>query len=100
MALCARKPTACAKTLRPWGCRPTSKTPRTMRLWAAEVARRAARLATIEAARRRLEARAKADAEAERQRRAEVEAARQRLGSPRRGKAPPPGDEAPDDKAQ
>src|SRR5215831_13714921 len=66
----------------------------------AELARRAARLATIEAAMRRLEARAKADAEAERQRRAEVAAARQRLGSPRRGKAPQPGDEAPDDKAQ
>jgi hypothetical protein len=66
----------------------------------AEVARRADRLATIEAAMRRLEARAQADAEAERQRRAEVEAERQRLGIPRRGKAPQPVDEAPDDKAQ
>ena len=56
----------------------------------AELARRAARLATIEAAMRRLEARAKADAEAE----------RQRLGSPRRGKAPTPVDATPDDKAQ
>src|SRR5437016_8972221 len=56
----------------------------------AELARRTDRLATIEAAMRRLEARAKADAEAE----------RQRLGIPRRGKAPKPVDEAPDDKAQ
>jgi Transposase DDE domain len=57
-------------------------------------------LATIEAAMRRLEGRAKADADAERQRRAAVEAERQRLGTPRRGKAPRPGDETPDDKAQ
>src|SRR5499425_2199285 len=66
----------------------------------AELARREARLATIEAAMRRLEARAKADAEAERQRRADAEAERQRLGSPRRGKAPKPVQETPDDKAQ
>src|SRR5262244_41073 len=66
----------------------------------AELARRAARLATSEAAMRRLETRAKADADAERQRRAEVEAERQRLGTSRRGKAPQPVDEAPDDKAQ
>lgn len=66
----------------------------------AELARREDRLATIEAAMRRLEARAKADAEAERQRRAEVDAERQRLGTPRRGKAPNPVDETPDDKAQ
>ena len=66
----------------------------------AELARREDRLATIEAAMRRLEARAKADAEVERQRRAEVEAERQRLGTPRRGKAPKPVDETPDDKAQ
>jgi len=66
----------------------------------AELARHEDRLATIEAARRRLEARAKADAEAERQRRAEADAERQRLGSPRRGKAPKPVDETPDDKAQ
>src|SRR5215510_670474 len=39
----------------------------------AELTRREERLATIEAAMHRLEARAKADAEAERQRRAEVE---------------------------
>jgi transposase len=66
----------------------------------AELARREDRLATIEAAMRRLEVRATADAEAERQRRAEVEAARQRLGTPRRGKAPQPVDETPADKAQ
>src|SRR5438552_18282465 len=66
----------------------------------AELARRADRLATIEAAMGRLEARAKADAETERQRRAEVEAERQRLGTPRRGQAPRPVDETPDDKAQ
>jgi hypothetical protein len=66
----------------------------------AELARRADRLATIEAAMCRLEARAKADADAERQRRAEVEAERQRLGNSRRGKAPKPVDETPDDKAQ
>ena len=66
----------------------------------AERARRADRLATIEAAMHRREVRAKADAEAERPRRAEVEAERQRLGPPRRGKAPRPVDAAPDDKAQ
>jgi transposase len=66
----------------------------------AELARREDRLATIEAAMRHLEARAKAEADAERQRRAEVEAERQRLGRPRRGKAPKPVDETPDDKAQ
>jgi transposase len=66
----------------------------------AALARRTDRLATIEAARRRLEARAKAAAEAERQRRAEGDAERQRLGRRRRGKAPKPVDETPDDKAQ
>src|SRR5262245_35969311 len=68
----------------------------------AELARRADRLATIEAAMRRLEARAKAAADAERQRRAdaEAEAERQRTGTTRRGKAPQPVDETPDDKAQ
>src|SRR5712691_1367471 len=44
----------------------------------AELARREDRLATIEAAMRRLEARAKAEADTERQRRAEAEAERQR----------------------
>jgi hypothetical protein len=52
------------------------------------LARRADRLATIEAARQRLEARAKAAADAERQRRAEAEAARERTGKQRRGQAP------------
>ena len=46
----------------------------------AELARREDRLARIEAAMRRLEAQAKAEAEAERQRRAEAEAERQRTG--------------------
>lgn len=54
----------------------------------AELARREDRLATIEAAMQRLEARAKAEAEAERQRRAEAEAERQRTGKKRRGKTP------------
>ena len=49
---------------------------------------------------RRLEARAQAEAEAERQRRAEAEAERKRTGTTRRGKAPPPVDETPEDKAQ
>jgi transposase len=66
----------------------------------AELARREARLATIEAAMQRLEARAKADAEAERQQRAAAEAARQRRGTKRRGKVPTPVQETPDDKAQ
>jgi len=66
----------------------------------AELGRRADRLATIEAAMRRLEARAKAEADAKRQRRAEAEAARQRTGAKRRGKAPQPVNETPDDKAQ
>src|SRR5262247_3430842 len=51
----------------------------------AELARREDRLATIEAAMQRLEARAKAAAEAERQRRAAAEAERQRTGTKRRG---------------
>jgi len=66
----------------------------------AELARREARLATLEAAMPRLEARAKAAAEAARQRRAEAEADRKRPGAPRRGKVPKPVDESPDDKAQ
>ena len=66
----------------------------------AELARREDRLATIEAAMQRLEARAKAEAEAERQRRAEAEAERQRTGKKRRGKPPKPVDETPADKAQ
>ena len=66
----------------------------------AELARREERLVKIEAAMRRLEAQAKAEAEAERQRRADAEAERQRTGTPRRGKAPQPVGDAPDDKAQ
>jgi len=66
----------------------------------AELARREDRLATIEAAMQRLEARAKAEAEAERQRRAEAETERQRTGKKRRGRAPKAVDETPDDKAQ
>jgi transposase len=66
----------------------------------AELARREDRLAKIEAAMRRLEAQAKAEAAAERQRRAEAEAERQRTGKQRRGKAPQPVEETPDDKAQ
>jgi transposase len=66
----------------------------------AELVRREDRLARIEAAMRRLEARAKAEAAAERQRRAEAEAERQRTGKKRRGKAPTPVEDSPDDKAQ
>jgi transposase len=66
----------------------------------AELARREDRMATIEAAMQRLEARAKADAEAERQRRAEAEAERERTGKTRRGRAPKEVDETPVDKAQ
>ena len=66
----------------------------------AELARREDRLATIEAAMQRLEARAKADAEAERQRRADAEAERQRTGTKRRGRAPKEVDETPEDTAQ
>ena len=66
----------------------------------AELVCRADRLATIAAARQRLEARAKAEAEAERQRRAEAEAARQRTGKTRRGRAPKEVDEAPADNVQ
>jgi transposase len=66
----------------------------------AELARREDRLATIEAAMRRLEARATAHADEERQRRAAAEAERQRTGQKRRGKAPKEVDETPDDTAQ
>jgi transposase len=66
----------------------------------AELARREARLAKIEAAMRRLEAEAKAEADAERQRRLEADAERQRSGKKRRGKAPTEIDETPADKAQ
>src|SRR5256712_10236732 len=66
----------------------------------AELARRADRLATIEAAMQRLEAHAKVEAEAARQRRAEAEAERSRTGKKRRGKTPQPVVDTPDDKAQ
>lgn len=66
----------------------------------AAVARREDRMATIEAAMQRLEARAKAEAEAARQRRAAAEAARQRTGKTRRGRAPKAVDARPDDRAQ
>ena len=66
----------------------------------AELARREARLAQIEAAMRRLEAEAKAEADAERKRRCEADAERQRSGKKRRGKAPQEVDETPADKAQ
>ena len=66
----------------------------------AELERREKRLAEIEAAMQRLEAQAKAEAEAERQRRAEAEAERERKGQKRRGNAPTPIEESPDDKAQ
>jgi hypothetical protein len=66
----------------------------------AELARREARLAKIEAAMRRLEAEAKAEADAERKRRGEADAERQRSGKTRRGKAPKEVEETPADKAQ
>jgi len=49
---------------------------------------------------RRLEAEAKAEADAERQRRCEADAERQRNGKQRRGKAPKEVEETPADKAQ
>jgi transposase len=76
-----------------WGSRRGDELP-------AELARREDRLATIEAAMHRVEARAKAAADAERQRRAEAEAEHQRTGTKRRGKAPKPVDDAPADNAQ
>jgi hypothetical protein len=66
----------------------------------AEWARREQRLATLAAARQRLEAQATAAAAAERQPRAAAEAERQRPGTPRRGKAPKPVAETPEDTAQ
>lgn len=64
----------------------------------AELARREQRLATIAAAKQRLEADAQAAAAAEQQRRDEAE--RQRTGQPRRGPAPEPIDATPKPKAQ
>lgn len=65
-----------------------------------ELARREGRLATIEAAMRRVEEQAKREAQEERQRRAEAEAERTRRGQTRRGKVPKDVDETPDAKAQ
>ena len=76
-----------------WGSRRGDELP-------AELARREDRLARIEAAMRRVEAQAKAEADAERKRRADAEAERQRTGKTRRGKAPQPVEDTPDDKAQ
>ncbi len=66
----------------------------------AELARREERLARIEAAMRWLEAEAQAEAEAERQHRADAEAEHQRTGKTRRGTAPLPVEDSPDEKAQ
>jgi hypothetical protein len=66
----------------------------------AELARREQRLGRIEAAMRRLEEQAKREADEERKRRAEAEADRKRTGQARRGKAPKPVEDTPDDKAQ
>jgi Transposase DDE domain len=66
----------------------------------AELARREARLAKIEAAMRHVEAEAKAEADAERTRRFEADAERQRSGKKRQGKAPKEVDETPADKVQ
>src|SRR2546428_1881664 len=66
----------------------------------AELQRREDRLARIEAAMRRLEAQAKAEADDERKRRAAAEAERMRTAKPRRGKEPKPGEERPSGKAQ
>jgi transposase len=65
-----------------------------------ELRRREDRLATIEAAMKRLEAEAKVAADAERQRREEADAERQRTGTKRRGREPGPIMETPADKAQ
>ncbi len=65
-----------------------------------ELQRRHDRLATIRAAKQRLEEQARAEAEAERLRRQEAEAERQRRGKSRRGKPAGPIVETPDDKAQ
>ena len=57
-------------------------------------------MAKIEAAMRRLEAEAKAEADAERQRRVEADAERQRSGKKHRGKALKEIEETPADKTQ
>src|SRR5262249_58946574 len=65
-----------------------------------ELRRRQDRLATIEAAMKRLEAQARVEAQAEQQRRDQAEAQRQRTGTKRRGRAPGPIVETPAAKAQ
>jgi len=62
-------------------------------------ARREERLVQMEAAMRRWETQAKADAQGERQRRVAAEAERERTGTPRRGQGPQPVVEPPDAKA-
>jgi hypothetical protein len=64
------------------------------------LARREKRFAAIEAAMQRLEAQAKAEADAERARRAHADAERARQGQQRRGRAPKPVEESPADQAQ
>jgi transposase len=66
----------------------------------AEFTRREDRLARIEAAMRRLEARARAEADTECMRRAAAEVERKRTGKPRRGQGPKAVEERPADKAQ
>jgi transposase len=65
-----------------------------------ELKRREDRLVVIHEAKRRLEQRAREEAEQERKRRAEEEAERQKAGTKRRGPEPKPVSEVPDDKAQ
>jgi hypothetical protein len=65
-----------------------------------ELHRREQRLATITAAKKRLEDQAQAAAAAERHRRAAAEAERQQSGQPRRGKEPKPITDLPEAKAQ
>lgn len=66
----------------------------------AELQRREDRLATILAAKQRLEEQARDEAEAERQQRAAAEAERQGCGQKRRGREPKPIKDTPDDRAQ
>src|SRR5712691_2606844 len=66
----------------------------------AERTRREERLARMESAMRRLEAQARAEADAERTRRAEAEVERRRAGQPRRGKETKPVEDSPAEKAQ
>jgi transposase len=66
----------------------------------AELQRREDRLATLLAAKQRLEEQARDAAEAERQRRAAAEAERQGRGQKRRGRQPKPIQDTPDDHAQ